>query len=228
MLYSKRRKNLGRNKRSNRKSFMSGGSAPQSKSKPDADVDVLCDLIYRNTPIFDTRYKQFFEYDVGSIYHHSVFTETDVLKKCIDSLSKHGYSPLYTACKYNSSLPLIQKLLSLTTEPFRQEGTDKNTAAHAVAHSYFINTQLLLPNLSNVQGLHDAAKNDVKCARSIEDKIEILGYFISRKFDVRTRNIPADGSTGKTVGKLTYEVEAMNCIKRVHQMLVDKKILLLE
>ena len=113
MLYSKRRKNLGggAKKRSNRKSFMSGGAGAGASGHSPLDVNLLCNLIYENTPIWSRLYKPFFNFTRGEWPHYESFEVNELQKTCINGVSSRGFSPLSTACKNHSSIELIKYFL---------------------------------------------------------------------------------------------------------------------
>ena len=241
MLYSKRRKNLGggRRKRSNRKSFkavMSGGSVPYNYQPdfstphitPSRDVNVLCNLIYENTPIYSKQFSPFFTFQQGEYPRLELFKVNELQIACINGVSRLGFSPLYTACKNHSSIELIKYLLQYTQQQnmyvlFGIHGGDRNTAAHAVAFSYCINNSDILRNSSNIQQLHKTANSNLTFARSVEDKFKILDLFKSRQFDFNTQNQKANGSLGETVWDLIYELETLKCKNRINQYISHDK-----
>lgn len=237
MLYSKRRKNLGgwRKNRSNRKSFMSGGSGGPYNYKPGfstpqttlpLDVDVLCDLIYRNTPIYSKQFKPFFNYTPPDQPHIGGFGPLNPSQQaCINSTSTRGLSPLYTACRNHSDIILIKFLIEHTIDLYKLNGLlsqDQNTAAHAVAYSYCINNCDVIFGVNNVptnvQQLHDDAEHNPQFARSVEDKFKILDLFVTRNFKFNAHN-----SVGETIWDLIYEVETIKCKNRVSKYISPDK-----
>jgi hypothetical protein len=174
-----------------------------------ANVDELCDLIYKNIPINNIRYIPYFNYIEPDFPHKERFSVTPAQRIIINSTSSLGFTPLYTACRNHSSMYLITKLIENTDNLSQLCGLPKpdsfkNTAAHAIAYSYFIPIDAIRQD--GITKADADAKKDFKCTRSIQDKLKILDLFKTRGFRFNTLN-----SLDETIWDLIYETETIKC-----------------
>ena len=102
------------------------------------NVDELCNLIYRNIRLTSPQFEDYWHYYDATEDHKglpSTFTITPAQRVILNGISGRNMTPLYTACRSNSSTELIQFLINNTTNLNYPCGLDLNTAAHGVTYS---------------------------------------------------------------------------------------------
>ncbi len=104
------------------------------KFSPIPNIDELCNLIYRNTPIGSSEFNKYWTYTPYYSRNYT-FTLTDAQRAILNAISVRGMTPLYTACRNHLSIELIQFLITNTTDINQLCGEYSNTAAHAVTYS---------------------------------------------------------------------------------------------